>query len=73
MFFSPLFAAISSHSFEYPSPSNLISFEDLMYSRKILKIASSFFEKGISDLENLQLSGTKSLSNLAADLMKRNY
>lgn len=48
-------------------------YEKLNVAGYTQKMQSSFFEKSLSDLQNLQLAQTVSLRNLATDLMSRDY
>lgn len=55
-----------------PSPV-LELYDKLNVGRYTQKIQSSFFEKGLSDLERLRHSGTSPLMDLAASLMTRDH
>lgn len=48
-------------------------YEKLDVARYTQKVQSAFFEKGLSDLENVKEIETLSLRNLATDLMARDY
>jgi hypothetical protein len=48
-------------------------YEKLNVARYTQKIQSAFFEKGLSDLENVKGIETVFLKNLATDLMARDY